>query len=79
VFGHVLLRRADQLRQLLHARLALAEPVEQLDPRRFREDAEAPGDQLDQLVGKRVPDVQHCLHVVTHRRVGASSGHPQPR
>ena len=42
--------------QLEHRRLAFAQPVEELDPRRLGERAEALGDQLDQLVGERVHD-----------------------
>src|SRR6266545_3664356 len=56
MLGDVLLRRLDQLGQLEHARLAVAEAVEQLDPGRLAQRAEALGDQLDQIIGKRVRD-----------------------
>ena len=41
-------------RQLVHARLALAQAVEQADPQRLADDAEAARDQLDELVRKRM-------------------------
>jgi len=52
VLRDVLLRRPGGLAQLAHARLAFAERVEQLDPHRLADDAEAARDQLDQRVGK---------------------------
>ena len=54
VLGDVLLGRSDHFRQLLHARLAVAEQVEQLDPGRVGENLEAARDQLDQFIGERV-------------------------
>src|SRR5919198_1415239 len=54
VLGDVLLRRANECSQLEHRGLAFAEPVEQPDPRRLGQRAQALGDQLDQLVGERM-------------------------
>ena len=73
VLGDVLLRRADRVGQLLHGRLPLPEQVEQLDPRRVGEHAEAARDQLDQLVGKRM--LRHNSHGGTQAR----RPHPQGR
>src|ERR1051326_3172857 len=46
MLGDVLLRRARQLGQLEHGRLALAVPVEKRDSRRLAEGAKPLGDQL---------------------------------
>ena len=54
VLGDVLLRGADRLGELADGGLAVAEPVEQLDPHRLADRAEAAGDQLDQVIGKRM-------------------------
>ena len=54
VLGDVLLRGAEGLGQLVDARLAFAQPVEQLDPHRLTEHAEAARDQLDEVIGKGV-------------------------
>ena len=70
MLGDVLLRRADQLGQLEHGRLALAQPVEQLDPGRLAERAEALGDQLDQLIGKWVRDGHRGLLATGEGLVG---------
>ena len=75
VLGDVLLRRADQLGQLEHGRLALAQPVEQLDPGRLAQRAEALCDQLDQVIGKRVRNG----HFVANRRGARPDRHPQQR
>ena len=58
----VLLRRPDLGRELLHARLADTEPVEQLDPRRLREQVEPPGDQLGEFVGDRAVE-RHLVDI----------------
>src|SRR6266508_251842 len=47
VFGDVLLRAADRFGELADGGLAVAEPVEQPDPHRLADRAEAAGDQLD--------------------------------
>ncbi len=54
VFGDILLGGAKRLLELTDGGVALAKAVEQLDPHRFAEDAEALGDQFDQRLGKRV-------------------------
>src|SRR5664279_2056205 len=50
MLGDVLLRGIEPLRQLVDARLALAKAVEQLDPHRLAEHAEAACDQLDEVI-----------------------------
>src|SRR4030095_1319717 len=54
VLGDVLFCCPDRRGELEHARLALAKPVEQLDPGRLAQHPEALRDQLDQVVGERV-------------------------
>ena len=56
VLRDVLLCRSDERRQLEHRGLAVAEPVEQLDPGRLAERTEALGDQVDQVIRERVRD-----------------------
>src|SRR6266545_2383584 len=68
VLGNVLLRRPDQVGQLEHARLPLAQPVEQLDPRRLAQRAKALRDQLDQISGKRVRNGHPRLSLQRQRR-----------
>ena len=65
MLGEVLLGGAERLLQLADARLALAQPVEQLDAHRFAEHAEALCDQLDEGLGKRMRNGGHVVHVVT--------------
>src|SRR6266540_3643799 len=64
VFGDVLLRAVERPAELIHARLAGAELVEQTDPERLAEHAEATRDQLDKFLGKRVRQhwnkLYHC-------------------
>src|SRR5947208_2407791 len=52
VFRDVLLGGPDQRGQLEHGRLALAQVVEELDPRRLAQHAKALRDQLDEVVWK---------------------------
>src|SRR5207245_10046515 len=54
VLRHVLLRGAGSRRQLLDARLTPTQLVDQLDPHRLRQDAEAVRDQRNEVVRKRV-------------------------
>src|SRR5262249_21323328 len=54
VLRDVLLRAPERLSQFIDARLALAQPVEQPDPHRLADHAEARGDQLDELIRQRV-------------------------
>ena len=54
VLGDVLLRGAERLGQLVDGRLAVAQPVEQPDPHRLADHAEAAGDQLGEVVRKRM-------------------------
>jgi sulfide:quinone oxidoreductase len=68
VLGDVLLRRADRVGQLLHARFPLAEQVEQLDPRRVGEHVEAARDQLNQVVGERAVNVKPPLPLIVAPR-----------
>jgi hypothetical protein len=54
VLGDVLLGGAERLLELTDGGVALAEAVEQFDPHRLAEDAEALGDELDQRLGEGV-------------------------
>jgi hypothetical protein len=63
VLGDVLLGCADRIGQVEDGRLARAEAVEQLDPRRLAQRAEALRDKGDQVVGKRVRDSHALLQV----------------
>ena len=54
MLGDVLLRGAEALGQLRDARLAVAETLEDPDPHRLTDDAEAPRDQLDDGRGERI-------------------------
>ena len=53
MLGDVLLRRAEARVSSCDARLAVAEAIEDPDPHRLADDAEAPSDQLDERVGER--------------------------
>src|SRR6266496_2957669 len=48
----VLLRGRQRLRQLADRRFAVAEPVEQPNPHRLADHAEAARDQLDEVIGE---------------------------
>ena len=54
MLGDVLLRGFERLGELADGGFAVAELVEQADSHRLAEDAEAAGDQLDQVVGQRL-------------------------
>jgi hypothetical protein len=54
--------------------LAFAKPVEQLDAGRLAQRSEPLGDQLDQVIGKRVRD-SHCL-VPSSRRIPSPPSAP---
>ena len=56
MLGDVLLGGAERLLQLADGGVAIAQPVEQLDPHRLAEHAEALRDELDQRLGERVGD-----------------------
>src|SRR5690349_1884110 len=62
VLGHVLLRGAGGLLQLLHGRVVLAERVEQLDPHRLAEYPEALRDQVHERVGKGMGNFDRLGH-----------------
>jgi hypothetical protein len=74
VLGDVLLRLADQVGQLDDRRLAVAQPVEQLDPGRLAQRAEALRDQLDQVIGHREAGAE--AHFFANRRGARSDRHP---
>ena len=54
VLGDILLRGAEVGGQLVHARLAVPQAVEQPDAHRLSDHAKAAGDQLDERVWKRI-------------------------
>jgi len=56
VLRDVLLRGAEGVGELADGGLAVAEMVEQPDPHRLADRAEAARDQLDAVVGERVPE-----------------------
>src|SRR6266545_3568653 len=76
---------ANGLAELEHARLALTQLVEQLDPRRLAQRAKALRDQLDQVSGKRVRNGHPSLLArvgpssLSDRRPELPAPHPQPR